>query len=168
MLGGRFLGGFFGRHLGWERVFFHHSFGFGSPQLDANWCVAPNFFQVVILANRGLHDVHHHSTAVNDDPFAVFFTFDAGFAKSGFAHFIAHTGCQGFGLAVRGAASNDDPLEQCRQMLGIEHLDVLRLDVLQTVNDDALQFLNVFFFRGFGHVGPCRDDVVEYIESPRG
>jgi hypothetical protein len=43
-------------------------------------------------------------------------------------------------------------------------LNVLRLDVLQTVNDHTLQFLNVFFFRGFGHGCPGKDGCFECIE----
>ena len=37
-------------------------------------------------------------------------------------------------------------------MLCIEHLQLLRLDVFESVNDSALEFLNIFFIGGFGHV----------------
>ena len=141
---------------------------FGRAQLQSHRLLTPNFFQVVVLANRRLHDVHHHRAAIDNDPFTVFFPLDARLAKTSVAYFVTNSGGQGFGLAVRGATGNDDPFKQGRQMLGVEGLDVLSLDVFQTVNHHALQFLNVFFLRGFGHVGPCINGFVECIESLQG
>ena len=109
---------------------------------------------MVISANNRLHDVNHHSAAVDDDPFAVVFAFHPWFAKPRVSDTIAHTGSQSFGLSVRGTAGNHHALEQGGQMFGIEDDDVLRFDVFQTVDNASLKFLNVFFFSGFCHGVP--------------
>ena len=115
---------------------------------------APNLFEVVVLANDGLHDVGHGRATVHDDPLAVFFAFDAGLVEAGFAHGVAHAGGQSLGLAVGGAAGDDHALKQGREVLGVEHHDVLALDVFQAIDDGALEFLDVFFGSGFaGHEG---------------
>jgi hypothetical protein len=88
-----------------------------------------------------LHDVHHRLRAVDDDPFAVGFALDARLGKTGLAHRVAHTGRQRLGLPVRRARGHDDTLEQRREVLGVEHLDVLGLDILQPIDDGSLELL---------------------------
>ena len=59
---------------------------------------------------------------------------------------------QGLGLPVGGARRDDHALEQGREVLGVENLDVLRFDVFQAVDDGSLEFLGVFSCGGFlGH-----------------
>ena len=94
--------------------------------------------------------MHHGGAAIDNDPFTVFLTLGARFGKTGFAHGIAHAGRQGLGLAIRAAGGNNHALEQRREMLGVEHLNVLRLDVFQPINDGPLEFGDVFFGGGFG------------------
>ena len=96
--------------------------------------------------------MHHHSAAIHDDPFAVVFAFDARFAKTSFAHFVAHARGQGLGLTVRCTRRHDDALKQRGQVLGVKHHEVLGFDVLQRIHDGALQFLDIFFGGGFGHL----------------
>ena len=69
-------------------------------QLQLDRFVAPEFFQVVVLANGRLHDVGYSRTAVDDDPFAIFFAFNTRFGESGITYRIPHAGGEGFGLAV--------------------------------------------------------------------
>ena len=57
-----------------------------------------------------------------------------------FLDFLAHAVGQRLGLPVRRAARDDDAIEERGQVGGIEHLDVLRLDVFETVDDRALKF----------------------------
>jgi hypothetical protein len=107
---------------------------------------------VVVGADGGLHDVRHRGAAIHDDPFAVVFPLDAGFGKAGLAHGVAHARGQRLGLPVGGARGNDHPLEQRRQMLGIENLDVLPFHILQAIDDGTLELLGVFFGGRFsGH-----------------
>ena len=101
---------------------------------------------MVVLANRRLHDVRHRRAAIHDDPFAVFFAFDARLGKAGVSHRIAHAGGQRFGLPVGAARSDDDALKQRRDVLGVKNLNVLCLHVFQPVDDRSLQFLHIFFF----------------------
>ena len=51
-------------------------------------------------------------------------------------------------------------------MLGVEDLDVLRLDVFQAINDGALEFGDVFFGSGFRFGGGGHQAVIrEGMES---
>ena len=94
----------------------------------------------------------HHGAAIHNDPFAVVFAFNAGLAKTSVAHFVAHAGGQGFGLTVRRTRGHDDTLKQRGQVLGVKHHELLSFDVLQRIHNDALQFLDIFFGGGFGHL----------------
>ena len=85
----------------------------------------------------------HRGATVHDDPFAVVLTLGAQDSKTRRLHRIADAGGQGLGLSVAGARSDDDPLKQWRQVFGIEDTDVLGLDVLETVDDGALQLADV-------------------------
>ncbi len=108
--------------------------------------------------------MRHGGAAVHDDPLAVFFAFDARLHKTRFTHGIAHAGSERLGLSVGGARCHDHPLKQRRKMLGVEDLDVLRLDVLQTIDDGALELGYVFFGGGFrfgggGHQAVNREEM---------
>jgi hypothetical protein len=109
---------------------------------------------VVVLADGGLHDVRHGGAAVHDDPFAVVLALDARLGKARLAHGVHDAGGQRPGLAVRGAGCHDDPLEQGRQMLGVEDLDVLAFHVFEAIDDGPLEFLRVLLSGGF-----CRHQV---------
>ena len=128
---------------------FRNGYGFGRAKAHAHGFVAPDLFERVVLADGRLHDVDDGRAAVDDDPLAVFFALDARLGKTGFAHRVAHAGGQRLGLAVAGAAGDDDALKQRREMLRIKNLNVLRLDVFEAVHNGALQFLGVFFGGGF-------------------
>ena len=93
---------------------------------------------MVVASDTGLHDMNHRLRAVDDDPFTVGLALDPGLWKACRAHRIAHAGSQRLGLAVGGSGGDDDPLKKRRQVHGIEHLDVLGLDIFQPVDDDAL------------------------------
>ena len=68
-----------------------------------------------------------------------------------FAHLVSHVGGQRLGLTVGGPACQDHSFKQGGKMLCVVHSDLDRFDVLQGVDDDALKFLNVFFFCCFCH-----------------
>ena len=94
--------------------------------------------------------MRNHCTAIDNDPLTVFFAFNARLGKTGVAHGVAHTGGQRFGLAIGRSRSDDHALKKRSDVLGVEHLDVLRLDIFQPVNNGALQFLDIFFALGAG------------------
>jgi hypothetical protein len=87
----------------------HRPFG---AELHPHRFAAPDFLEVVVLTDRGLHDVHHRGAAVDDDPFAVFLALGAHHLQAARAHVVSHTRCQRLGLAVAGARGDDHPLEQ--------------------------------------------------------
>jgi hypothetical protein len=82
------------------------------------------------------------AAAVHDDPFAVFSPSWRGTGNRLLDGF-AHAGGQGLGLAVGGTRGHDHALEQRRQVLGVEHLDVVGLDVFEAVNNGSLEFGDV-------------------------
>jgi hypothetical protein len=87
--------------------------------------------------------VGHGGAAVDDDPFAVVAALGRQHRKARRLHRFTHARGQGLGLAVAGAGGDDHPLEQRREMLGVEDQDVLGLDVFQAIDDGPLQFANV-------------------------
>ena len=84
----------------------------GRAELQADGLVAPDLFQVVVLADGGLHDVRHGGAAVHDDPFAVFLAFHARLLEARVLHRVDHAGGQRLGLPVGSARRHDHPLEQ--------------------------------------------------------
>ena len=139
------------RGPGWRLGLFDRGarHGFGRAKLEPDRLLAPQLFQMVVLPDVGLHDVHHGLAAVHDDPLAIALAFHAGFGKPCVTHGIAHTGRQRLCLPVRRARGDDDPLKQGREVFRVKDLDVLRLHVLQTIHDGPLKFLDIFFGNGF-------------------
>jgi len=103
---------------------------------------------MVVLSDGLLHDVNHGRTAVDNDPFAVVLPFQAGFGQTCFTHLVAHTAGEGLGLPIRSACGNDDALKQGRQVFSVKYRDVLCLHIFERINDNALEFLNVFLSGG--------------------
>lgn len=170
-----FCSSLFHRHLGGQLLGSQLSgLGLGCTQLHAHRCLAPDFFQAVVLANGGLHDVADGRAAVHDDPFAVLLTFLAGHGKACFLDGFAHAGGQRLGLAVGGTGGHDHALEQRGQRFGVEHLDVVGLDVFETVNNGSLEFGDVALgcgirFGGGGHqaMGSVNDGINIACAAPR-
>src|SRR5690606_11930347 len=112
-------------------------------QLYADWLVAPDFFEVGVLADAGLHAVYDDVAKVEQDPLAGILAFvrDDGYlaALGAFGHAFS----QGTRLAVGCATGNDHSIEKAGDMGGVEHLDVLSLDVFESVDDQPLQFLYI-------------------------
>ena len=65
---------------------------------------------------------------------------------AGFLDLVAHVRGQRPGLAVRGAGGDDHAVEQIGLAGGVEDPDVLGLDVVEGVDDDALQFSEIHPF----------------------
>jgi hypothetical protein len=94
--------------------------------------------------------VRDRRAAVDDDPLAVLFALDAQHAHPLGLHRVAHARGQRLGLPVALAGRDDHALEQRREVLGVEDLDVLGLDVFETVDDGALEFANVHSLCSWG------------------
>src|SRR5689334_4095400 len=71
----------------------------------------PDFFQVVELAHRGVHDVHDDVAEVDQHPLAAFLSFDTVHPAAGFLHLVAHAVGKRPHLGVRSAAGDDHALE---------------------------------------------------------
>ena len=132
--------------------------------LHAHGLLAPNIFQVVILANRRLHDVHDAGAAIHDDPFAIVFAFNARFLKACLFDCIAHAHRQCLGLPIARAAGDDHSLKQAAQMLGVKHHEVLRLHIFQAIHNSFLQLGHIalsggFRFGGCGRFGNSAGEV---------
>src|SRR5688572_5086082 len=99
---------------------------------------ALHFLQVVALAHRGVHPVHHHVAEVDQHPFAALLAFDAVHAAALLADALLHALGERLDLAVRLAARDHHALEHRRQARGVEHLDVAPLHVLERLDHHAL------------------------------
>src|SRR5262245_58689564 len=99
---------------------------------------APDLLEVVELAHRRMHDVHHHVAQVDEHPFAVRLALHAVDARAVLAHALLHAVGERFYLAVGVAAREHHALEHGRQARGIEDLDVVALHVLERLDHHAL------------------------------
>src|SRR5438105_7797842 len=79
--------------------------------LNAHGLPAPDFFQVVEVAHRRMHDVHDHVAEIDEHPFAVRFALDAVDARAVFAHLLLHVVGERLHLPRGLAARDDDALE---------------------------------------------------------
>src|SRR5262249_61033578 len=83
-----------------------------AAELHPHGLVAPDFLEVVVLAQGRLQDVHDRVAAVDQHPFAGVFTLGADDVAAGFLDLVTHARREGLGLAVGGARSDDHAVEQ--------------------------------------------------------
>ena len=102
---------------------------------------APQFFEVVVGAHRGLHDVHDHFAQIDQHPFAAVFAFGAVHRFAEFLEFYHHIVGQRLGLARGLGAGDDHALEQRAEFAGVDDGDVECFDVFQGGDDG----LSLFF-----------------------
>src|SRR5687767_10803399 len=107
-----------------------------APQPDR--LAAPDFLEVVEVAHRGMHDVHHHVAQVDQHPLAAGLALDAVDARAELAHALLHAVGKRPHLAIRVTARDHHALEHRRQPRRIEHQDVVSLDVLERLDHQAL------------------------------
>ena len=100
---------------------------------------------MVVAADGGLHDVDDGGAAIHNDPLTVVFTLNAGFAEASFVNSIPHAHGQSAGLAVGCAGGDHHALEQSGLLLSVKHHDFLGFDVFKRIDDNALEFLDIFF-----------------------
>ena len=108
----------------------------------------PEFGEVVVVADDGLHAVHDDGTAVDEYPFAGIQAFESRDLAAVFLHGAGGGKTESAGLAVAGAGSDDDALKGARLVGGVVDADVLSLDVFQGVDDKGNKFFSShsFFF----------------------
>src|SRR5687767_2299648 len=104
----------------------------------AHRLATPDLFQVVELAHRRMHDVHHYVAQVDQHPFAARLALYAVDARALLADALLHAVGERPHLGIRGAGRDHHPLEHRRQARGVEHLDVVAFHVLERFHDKAL------------------------------
>src|SRR5579862_3286311 len=104
---------------------------------------APEIFQVVKAAHRGMHDVDHDVAQVHQHPFAVAAALDAGDPHPQRLEFFLDADRERVYLAVRIAACDHHALE-VRGLAGdvVDH-DVAALDVFQRFDHRAFLFADI-------------------------
>jgi len=90
-------------------------------------------------AHRGLHDVHDDVAEVDEHPFAALLAFHAVDVAARRLGLLAHAARERAQLPARLGAGDDDPVEERRQVRDVVDADVLRLDVLEGVDDRPLE-----------------------------
>src|SRR4051812_6685175 len=99
---------------------------------------APHFLEVVELAHRRMHDVHHDIAQVDQHPFAVAFTFNAVDACAVLADLFLDVVGQRLHLTRGIAARDHHALEHGGHARGVVDEDVVALDVLEGLDHHAL------------------------------
>src|SRR3954468_25044526 len=117
--------------------------GARSGLLHSHGLAAPNFFQVVEVTHRGMHDVHDHVAQVDQHPFAVRLTLDAIHPGAVLPHFLLHVVGERLYLARGIAARDDDPLEHRWHARGVVDEDIAALDVFECIDYHALLFADI-------------------------
>src|SRR5438876_7155973 len=130
---------------------------FGLFALELYCLPAPDFLQIVEIAHRRMHDVHHHVAEVDEHPLAARFALDAVDAHAVLPDFLLHAVRQRLDLARRVAARDYHALEHRRHARGVEDDDVAPLDVLQRLEHHALLLAQVHLA-----VEPAAGDVVRH------
>src|SRR5687768_805655 len=72
--------------------------------LESHRLAAPDLLEVVEVAHRGMHDVHHHVAQVHQHPLAALFAFDAVDPAAALAHALLHALGERLDLGIRRAA----------------------------------------------------------------
>src|SRR5438552_2648854 len=99
--------------------------------LEAHRLPAPDLLQIVEIAHRRMHDVHHHVAEVDEHPLAARFALDAVDAHAVLPDFLLHAVRQRLDLARRVAARDHHALEHRRHARGVEDDDVAPLDLVE-------------------------------------
>src|SRR5512134_3348981 len=105
--------------------------------------VAPELFQVVVTADRGVHHVNHDVAQVHQHPFAARVPFDAVHALAERAQPVLDVVGERLHLAAGIAAGDHHALEEGRELRDVEHHDVAALHVLEGVDHGTLLLADV-------------------------
>src|SRR3989304_1417321 len=101
--------------------------------------LAPQLFQVVVIADGRLHDVNQHFIQINQYPFPAVLPLAP---QHFFAPLLAldhHIVCKRLGLAFGRGAGDDHAIEQRAEFAGVDHSDVGCFDIFKG-GDDGLGF----------------------------
>src|SRR5690349_4260397 len=104
---------------------------------------APDFFQVVEVAHRRMHDVYDHVAEVHQHPFAIRFALHAVHPRAVLTHFLLHVVGERLYLARGFAACNYHALEHGRHARGVVDEDIAALDVFERIDHHALLLADV-------------------------
>src|SRR5258706_9218197 len=108
-----------------------------------DFLAAPELFQVVVAAHRGMHDVDDDVAEVHQHPFTVAPSFDAHHPRTQRLQLFLHVRGERVHLAVGIAARDHYALEIGGLRGDVEHHDVAALDVFQRFDDGALLYAYV-------------------------
>jgi hypothetical protein len=102
--------------------------------------LAPQLFQLVIIALVGREEVHDHVAVVHYQPAVAGFAFQPAFLFMLCTHVIYDRFCQGVQHAVAGAVADDEVVGEGGNVFQIEQQNVFALFFFQGVDDGAGKF----------------------------
>ena len=109
-------------------------------EFDPHRLAPPEFFEVVVGPDRRLHDVDDDVAEVDQHPLAGVFAFDRNHMAAMVPDLVPNACRKRSALPVGGGADDDDPVKEPSEFRGVEDLDVMRFDILECVDDQALRF----------------------------
>jgi hypothetical protein len=131
---------------------FFHRHRLGRAEFESHRHFAPDFFEVVVVADGGLHDVRHGGAAVHDDPFTVLFALGARLGRladglDGLSRTLAASALVWRLEVPEAMITRSNSGDRC---FGVEDLTMsLGLDVFEPIDDGSLEFDDVLFGSGF-------------------
>src|SRR5438105_1555809 len=96
-----------------------------------NRLAPPDLLEVIALAHRRMHDVHHHVAQIHQHPLAGLLALDAVDARAELDDALLYPVCKRLDLSIGVAARDDHALEHRGHARGVEDDDVALLHVLQ-------------------------------------
>src|SRR5687767_3644387 len=107
-------------------------------RVEAHGLAAPDLLEVVELAHRRMHDVHHHVAEVDEHPLAGLLSLYAVHPRAELADALLHAIGERLHLAVGVAARDDHALEHGGHAGGVVDDDVAPLHILECLDHGAL------------------------------
>src|SRR5689334_5674583 len=120
----------------------------------------PQLLEVVVSADRGLHDVHDDVAGVDEDPLGRLLAFDAEDGGAGFLQLLADVARERLHLPIGVGGGDDHRVVQAGLRADIDHFDVAGLDVLERRDGGLLQRVKT-------HAWVDRVRSIEYRLKPR-
>ncbi len=115
--------------------------GLKSIRDDSSWSVAPEAFDIVIIAHTGLENMHDDVDEVQKHPLQILHSFASPYAGTLLPAAVVNGVCNGFDLRIRFAGTHDKIIGDVGQAGQIEDDDILCLLREREFRGELCEFL---------------------------
>ena len=118
----------------------------------------PELLQLIIIPDRGAHDVYDHITKIDQRPVATEYAFHTQRPDTVLFGSLDDLVSQGADLAAGVTAGDDHSVSDGGEFPHVEDFDIECLEVFQRMDDDIAEFGNTWWFTcrhrvyGYGYI----------------